>query len=211
MEAVVFDLDGVVVNTEKYWNMAEKEIYEEILDSEEIDSSELAGMSITNTYNYLSENYEVSVSLEEFFEMYEERAENIYINKAEIMPNLKNLISELREKGLKIGLATGSYWPKFVIKRFDLDFDAIAHSGMIEGSGKPEPETYLLAVKKLKTEPEECIAIDDTDAGISSAKDAGLYCIGYEGSDGQSLSRADETVSNPREFRKRLMALTDTQ
>ena len=209
MEAVVFDLDGVVVDTEKYWNQVEEDIYSETVDSGDVDTQELAGMSITNTYQYLSENYDVSISLDEFFEMYEERAEKVYMEKAALMPNLKNLISDIRKRDLKIGLATGSYWPEYVIERFNLEFDAVVDSGQVEGDGKPEPETYRMAVERLGVEPEKAIAIDDTDAGISSAKGAGLYCIGYEESDGQTLSEADETVESPKELAQRLKALTE--
>lgn len=209
MEAVVFDLDGVVVNTEKYWGQAEEEIYSQTVKSGSVNTHELSGMSIANTYQYLSDNYETSVSPDQFFEMYERRAEDIYMQKASLMPGLKELMAELRQRGLKIGLATGSYWPEYVIKRFDLEFDTVVDSGMVEGDGKPEPETYLTAVERLGVKPEEAVAIDDTNAGISSAKAAGLYCIGYEGSDGQSLSKADETVDGPEELAQRIRELIE--
>lgn len=208
MEAVVFDLDGVVVDTEQYWNQAEKEIYREAA-GEKVDPSELAGVTISNTYEYLSENYGVGISFEEFFRMYEDRAREVYMEKADLMPGFKQLVRELKDRGLKIGVATGSYWTDYVIERFDLDFDAKSDSNLTEGNGKPDPETYQLAVEKLDVKPEETVAVEDTDAGVESAKGAGLYCIGYTGSDGQSLERADEIVDSPDELRKRLLELVD--
>lgn len=207
MEAVIFDLDGVIVDTEQYWNRAEKDIYRKAAD-EEIDTSELAGMTISNTYEYLSENHDVEVSFDEFYDMYENRAKEIYMEKAELMPGFKPLLDELKEKGLKTGVATGSYWTDYVIERFDLDFDAKSDSNMVEGKGKPDPETYELALEKLGVKADNAVAVEDTDAGIKSAKGSGLYCIGYEGSDGQSLSQADEVVSSPEELRERLLQLT---
>lgn len=207
MEAVIFDLDGVIVDTEQYWNQAEKDIYRKAAD-EEVDTSELAGMTISNTYQYLSENYDVEVSFDEFYGIYEKRAKEIYMDKAELMPGFRSLMMELREKGLKIGVATGSYWTDYVIDRFDLDFDAKSDSNMVEGKGKPDPETYELALEKLGVAAEDSVAVEDTDAGIKSAKGAGIYCIGYEGSEGQSLSEADETVSSPLELKERLIELT---
>ena len=206
MEAVVFDLDGVVVNTEKYWNRAEEDIYRQVV-GEKVDVEELAGMSITNTYEKLSEMYKLNVSRKEFFKMYEARAEEIYYEKAELMEGLDQLIGELRSKGLKIGLATGSYWPKYVIERFDLDFDTVVHSGKVEGKGKPEPETYRKAVENLDVRPENAVAVDDTDAGIRSASGAGLYCIGYTVSRDERPRRADEGVVGSEELRKRLLEL----
>lgn len=208
MKAVVFDLDGVVVDTEKHWNRAEKEIYRKVT-GEEVETRKLAGMSITNTYEKLSEIYDVSISQKEFFKMYEDRAEEVYCEKAELMEGLKDLIKELRSRDLKMGLATGSYWPKYVIDRFDLDFDTVVHSGKIEGKGKPEPETYRKAVQNLDISPEDAIAVDDTSAGIKSAKDAGLYCIGYTASGGDRPEGADETVEGPEELRGRLLELAE--
>lgn len=208
MEAVVFDLDGVVVDTEKHWNRAEEEIYRAVT-GEDVDVEELAGMSITNTYEKLAEMYDFDVTRDEFFKMYEDRAEEVYYEKAELMEGLKDLIQELRSRGLKIGLATGSYWPKYVIDRFDLDFDTVVHSGNIEGKGKPEPETYLQAVQNMNISPEDAVAVDDTGAGIESAKSAGLYCIGYTSSGGDRPEGADETVEGPEELRERLLELAE--
>lgn len=210
MEAVVFDLDGVIVDSEKYWSEAEEGIYRQVA-GEKVDPAELSGMSVTKTYQYLSENFDVSISSEEFLELYEERAEELYMEKASLMKGFKELVKDLRDRGLKIGLATGSYWPEYVIERFDLEFDAKSDAKLIEGEGKPEPETYRLAVDKLGVEPENAVAVDDTDPGVESAKRAGLYCIGYEGSEGQSLERADETVNGPEELRERLLQLTETE
>lgn len=208
MDAVIFDLDGVVVDTERYWNRAEEDIYREIT-GEDVDVDELAGMSITNTYEKLSERYNLSVSRDEFFNMYKNHAENVYCEKAELMDGVKDLIGEIRDRGLKIGLATGSYWPNYVIDRFDLEFDAVVHSGNIEGKGKPEPETYLKAVEELDIRPEAAVAVDDTGAGIESASGAGLYCIGYTGSGGEGPEGADETVEGAEELRARLLELAE--
>lgn len=211
MKAVIFDLDGVTVNTEKYWNAAEEEIYANATGSENVEIDELAGMSIVNTYEYLAENYNIDISEKEFFQMYEDRAEEVYMEKADLMPGFKDLVEELRSRGLKIGLATGSYWPDYVIERFNLDLDAKSDSNLVEGDGKPEPETYQLAIEQLEVEPEEIVAVEDTDAGIKSAKGAGLYCIGYTGSEGQSLEEADEVVDSPEELRGRLLEMADNR
>lgn len=206
MDAVVFDMDGVVVDTEKYWMEVEKKICDEI-GCESVETEEIAGMSIGNTYDYLSTNYSISVSEDEFFELYSKRAREIYGEKAELMDGLKQLIADLRKRNLKIGLATGSYWPDQVIKRFDLEFDTVVDSGRVEGQGKPDPETYRLAVRELEVSPEKAVAVEDTDSGLQSAKGAGLYCVGYTESPGQNLMAADETVDSPAELRERLLEL----
>lgn len=207
MKAVVFDLDGVVVDTEKYWSREERDIYDKAIKSGEVDIEELSGMSIDNTYQHLEENYDIAVSRDEFFDMYERRAEKVYMEKADLMDGFRRIVDELRDMDVRIGLATGSYWPQYVIKRFDLEFDAVVDSSMADGKGKPEPETYRLAVERLGVEPEEAVAVDDTGPGTSSASAAGLYCIGYPDSEDAELEEADEVVLTPERLESRLLEI----
>lgn len=209
MEAVIFDLDGVIVDSEKHWNRAEEEMFRETAGTE-VEVRNYEGLSITNTYEKLSERYDVDLTQEEFYEMYENRAEEIYLEKAELMKGFKSLTEELRDRGLLIGLATGSYWPDLVVERFNLDFGSVVGAGDVEGKGKPEPETYRKAVERAGEEPSESVAVDDTEAGVKSAKNAGIYSIGYNHSDREEApENADERIGGPEKLRSRLLELAD--
>lgn len=200
MKAVIFDMDGVIVNTENHWAEAEKEIYQEAT-GEKIDPKQFSGMSISNTYQNLSEKFGTKISKEEFFQLYDDRAEKIYTEKASIREGMKQLVDELGEEdNLKLGLVTGSYWPEYIIDRFNLKFDEVITPKEISGMGKPEPELYNLMLEKLDVEPAEAIVIEDSDPGVSAAKSAGIYCIGLRGTENQTLERADEIIESPSDL-----------
>lgn len=197
MKAVILDMDGVIVDTENHWAEAEKEIYQEAT-GEKIDPKQFSGMSISNKYKELSERSGTKVSEEEFFQMYDDRAEAIYTEKASIREGMKELVDELNEDDdLKPGLVTGSYWPEYIIDRFNLEFDEVITPEEISGNGKPEPELYNLMLERLGVEPAEAIVIEDSDPGVSAAKSAGIYCIGLRGTENQTLEEADEIVESP--------------
>jgi HAD superfamily hydrolase (TIGR01509 family) len=207
MKAVIFDMDGVIVDTENQWAEAEKEIYQEAT-GENIDPEQFSGMSITNTYNELSEKFGTRISGEEFFQLYDERAEKIYTRKASIREGMKDLVDELGSRnGLKLGMVTGSYWPEYILNRFNLEFDEVITPEEISGNGKPEPEIYSLMLERLGVEPGEAVVVEDSDPGVSAAKSAGIYCIGLRGTKNQTLEEADEVMDSPTDLAERVHSL----
>lgn len=196
MNAVIFDMDGVIVDTENHWAKAEKEIYQKAT-GKNVDPERFSGISISNTYQKLSEKFGTQISKEEFFQMYDNRAEKIYTEKASIREGMKELIDELNEEeDLKLGLVTGSYWPEYIINRFNLEFDEVITPKKISGKGKPEPEIYSLMLERLGVESGEALVIEDSDPGVSAAKSAGIYCIGLRGTKNQTLEEADEVIES---------------
>lgn len=207
VEAIIFDMDGVVVDTEQYWAEAENDIYRKATGVE-VDTTQFSGMSISNTYHKLSEKYGTKITGKEFLELYREHAETIYKQKASIMEGFKDLINYLRSQNIKLGLATGSHWPEYVIKRYSLNFDAVVTPEELQGNGKPEPETYTKLLEKIDADTSKTVVIEDSDPGVKSAKAAALYCIGYNNTDGQKLDEADYIADNASELRDKIIQLT---
>jgi beta-phosphoglucomutase-like phosphatase (HAD superfamily) len=85
-----------------------------------------------------------------------------------------------------------------VLQRFDLleSFKVVVSADELEGNGKPSPAIYLLTAKRLGVSPDRCIAIEDSKNGVLSAKNAGMFCIGFRNgfNDEQDLSRADMVI-----------------
>jgi HAD superfamily hydrolase (TIGR01509 family) len=212
MEAVLFDMDGVIVNSEEYWEEEKPEIFREAGVPESFSHQDLTGMNETDQYHHLQGNFDLNVDAEGFFQLYDRKANAIYQEKVELLPGLKETLNDLDKKGLKTGLVSSSVesWINKVIDRFNLekDFDIILSAEKIESESKPNPQIYLIAADKLGVEPENCLVIEDSENGVEAAKSAGMYCIGLDGGKGQNLSKADEVIKDREKLCRRIKEIT---
>lgn len=214
MEAVIFDMDGVVIDTEDYWPEKEREIFREAI-AEEVDVSEVVdrvkGIFYREIYGILDDEYEMRMDEEEFIGRYDDAAEEIYLERAERMEGFEGIIEMLRSNGIKVGLATSSplKWLRKAVEHFDLDpnFDVMVSAEEIDEPGKPGPHIYLHAAEELGVEPGECVAVEDSRNGMEAAKRAGMHVIGYGGTEGQDISEADGRARDPGELKEELESL----
>ncbi|MFC4986697.1 HAD family hydrolase [Saliphagus infecundisoli] len=214
MKALIFDMDGVVVNSVGYWNEIREEIIRDELGVDNVDVEELVGMNADDEYDYLAEDHTLQRSKESYVSLLEDRANEIYRERVSILADYEELLAAARESGFRLGLVSASYRTRveMVLNRFDLDqyFDAAVAGDDITGPSKPEPAIYEHAVSLLKVEPEEAVTVEDSEHGVTAAKGAGLYCIGYAHHPGQPLEHADETVETETELRERLHEICRT-
>lgn len=214
MDCVLFDMDGVIVDSEDYWVEREREELLPAVVEEEIPVSEITGMNYKEIYAFLDSNYTTRVSREEFVERFEAIAAEIYTERAELMAGFRELLADLDEREITTAIVSSSPpdWISLVTERFRLEgFDAIVSAEDIDGPGKPAPAIYEHAARELGVSPEECIVVEDSAHGVESAAAAGAYTIAYETStnDDHDHSAADERVSGPEALRERLLALCD--
>lgn len=210
--AVLFDMDGVIVDSEEYWTeFEETELLPDVIDGEHPGPDETTGMNFREIYEYLETHYEVTVGREAFVARYEENAREIYRERATLMAGFRELCTELRERGTKVAVVSSSppEWIAMVRERFDLGpFDAIVSAEDLEDPGKPEPDIYEHAADVLGVDPVECVVVEDSPNGIQAAARAGMYVIGYRGAANAEadLSTADVVVDGPRKLRTHLLA-----
>jgi len=207
-KAVIFDMDGVVVNTEPIGYSANQKMYKAlgITVPDEIYST-FIGNSDKNIIQKLKGLYQIEKTheelLEEKYRFYFEAFDNA--SDLELLPGVKDLIIELHAKGIKLLLASSASKRKIeaVFTRFGLHpyFDAKI-SGEDFEFFKPNPDIFLEAVKQSGFSKDECIIIEDSTNGIKAAKAAGVYCIGYKSghSMGQDTSLADMVISDFKEL-----------
>jgi HAD superfamily hydrolase (TIGR01509 family) len=210
-KAVLFDMDGVIVNSERYWVEIEEE---EILPSAvegSADTSETTGMNFREIYDYLEERNEMTASKEEFVDRYQQAARDIYGEKVELQAGFRDLVADLRESGRTVALVSSSPhdWIDRMLDRFDLrdSFDRIISAEEIDGKSKPEPDVYEYAAEEVGVGPEDCIAVEDSTNGVKSAKSAGMQAVGYRNQSGDELdlSEADAVAESPEELREILL------
>jgi beta-phosphoglucomutase len=214
IKACIFDLDGVIVDTAHYHFLAWKRLANELgIDLTLEDNERLKGVSRMHSPDIILELGGISKSQHEkevlankknsWFVDYVER-----MAPEEIFPGVKQLIQRLREKGLKIALASSSKNARTVIKLLHIqnEFDAIVDGGMITNS-KPDPEIFLLAASKLGIEPKECLVFEDAEAGVEAAVAAGMKCIGIGSPD--QLQKANHVIAKTGEFELSTLAELD--
>ena len=209
MDAVLFDMDGVLVNSEEYWQAFESEFVLPITEGDP-DRDEFTGMNYREIHDYLAETYGTAVDREEFVSRYDERAETVYGERVALMDGAPELFDDLRARGALVGIVSSSPpdWIGIVTERFGLGpLDLVRSAEDIDDLGKPEPHVYERAATDLGLSPEDCVVVEDSVNGILSATRAGAYCIGYraEHNAESDLSRADAVVESPAELREALL------
>jgi len=187
LEAVIFDMDGVIARSEEAWIQSEREflegkgIYlgeEGWRDFQLRHAPYLAGRNQTEAARFYQEVFELKESVEE---IRRQRMAIVrrYFSEVELVPGAVEVIQALWEGGLKIGLASGSPLEliELVLKRYELEryFSAVISGDEIH-EGKPNPTIYLLAAQELRAPPARCLVVEDAPNGVKAAKAAGMRC-----------------------------------
>jgi len=198
-KGIIFDLDGVIVDTAKYHYLAWKEIARKLgFDFTEKENEELKGVSRVKSLDILLEKANKKLTLQEKEKLLTEKNNHYLqlvsqINEQEMLPGIKKLLDWLKENDIPFALGSASKNAPFILEKLDIidKFSAIVDGNNVK-KAKPNPEVFLLAAKKLGLTPNECIVIEDAQAGIEAAKNAGMTAIGI----GKHLTGADVTLED---------------
>ncbi len=203
MQAVIFDMDGVIVDSERHWKSVEGHFLQSIVPGwTAADQGKIIGLSVHDLYRMLVDDYGLRHSEEDFLTLYHEMARDIYGEKAAVLEGFEEALSLLLGTDVKVALASSSpmSWIDIVLDRFDLRdaFDVVVSADELQGEGKPSPAIYLLTARRLGVQPEKCIVIEDSKNGALSARAAGMFCVGIRNgfNDEQDLSAADMIISS---------------
>lgn len=208
-DAVLFDMDGVTVETAAAWHEIERTHVLPTATTGNPPSEAIRALSVEDAYEQLTgiEETSVVVDIEEFARLYDEQAEDVYREHATLLDGYHELIETIREAGFAVGLVSASRrsWVEMVIDRFDLHdaYDVVVTATDIDGPSKPDPTTYLEAADTLAVEPARCVVVEDSPHGIEAAVGAGMTCIGLRGDGNRAadLSEATVVVDGPAELR----------
>ena len=176
--AVIFDLDGVLADSEPWWNQIDAKLLaeHEVTYRGEYHRNVL-GVSYRLAVEFYKNAFHISASVEELMRRRGEIATDFFANRVSLFPSAKMMLEQLREMKLPLAVATSSVSAS---ARPLLDRTGIRSlfSVLITGDevqqGKPHPEIYLRAAKKLGISPEACLVIEDSLAGIAAGKGANM-------------------------------------
>ncbi|NIR47698.1 HAD family phosphatase [candidate division KSB1 bacterium] len=203
IKAIIFDLDGTLVQTERLkaisYAQAAVELRPEDLDEEAVVRAfkDVVGLSRHEVAQALMQRFELEdaarARMSEFdvnqpwqayvqirLRIYDEMSTDPQILQEHACPYNIGLLHDARERGLLTGLATMSYCAQVnrVLRILDLkdEFDFVASRDDVE-TGKPDPEIYQLVAKQLNVKPEACLVIEDSSSGVKAALAADMQCI----------------------------------
>lgn len=183
LNAVIFDLDGLLIDSEPYWYEAEKVYFAKVgLQLSDADCLLTTGMRIDKVAQFWYEHHpwpQPPTSEELATQMNEYVIESIRA-RAELLPGAGQAVKLAREMGLKVGLASSSRLNliEAALETFGLReyFQAVSSSEQ-SGFSKPHPGVYLNAAAMLGEPPETCLAIEDSINGLIAAKAAQMKCL----------------------------------
>lgn len=183
-KAIIFDMDGVLVDSEGFWKQAEFEVFTSLGVKVTEDQAKLTkSMTTFEVTQFWYEKFPWdNVDLEVVEQLVVSRVIALIETEDCLIKGVKTFIEKLKVKEYKIGLATNS--PKriipIVLKKLDVLhlFDATL-SAESELKGKPDPAIYFSAAEKLGAAPAECIVIEDSYSGMLAAKNAGMKVIAF--------------------------------
>lgn len=211
MDAVLFDMDGVLVDSEDHWHEAYRErIFPAILASEERpELDEVTGRYYLDTYDFLDEEYETAVSKAEYERLFNEVATDLYGERVSLLDGIHDLLDSLRERGVQVAVVSSSPpdWIEIVTERFDLSFDVVRSVEEIDGPAKPAPDIYQAAAADLGVDPGDCVVVEDSWAGSTAGDRAGAFVVALRQSHNADtdLTAADLVVNTPEDLRTVLL------
>ena len=205
MKAIIFDMDGVIVDSEPLHFKLEEDLLEELGGHLSNDEHEkFVGTTDFHMWSIFKKQFNLRPSVDEMVDMKRKRfVDNI--DKIKLIPNFIDFIDLVYSEGYKLALASSNNKKSIaeVVRIFNLEkyFEYIISGEEVE-KGKPDPEIFLKAANKLNVDPEDCLVIEDARNGVIAAKSANMKCIGLKskGSGKQDLSQADLVIEDFKEL-----------
>jgi HAD superfamily hydrolase (TIGR01509 family) len=175
--AVLFDMDGVLADSEEMWNEIDAAmLLEHGIEYRGEHKGEVLGKSFPLALDFYRSRYELRTTIEEMSLRRHAIANDFYATRIDLYPDVPRVLQHIRDSGLKVALATSSIRPLVepFLKRHNIArfFHAVV-TGEDVKNGKPNPDIYLRAASQVDTDPTRCLVIEDALSGVQAGKSAG--------------------------------------
>ena len=217
-QAVISDFDDTIVKTESRWLMFIQKFctrYKKKDEKIDLLESEINGLDVNGIYEYCRYKFGISENRNCFEQKIHSGIGKSYQEEGvEFIYGAEKFFREQSKKGKKLAIATNSSWHLVNIINKQLKFKEIFANNIYTRDdvkrGKPHPDIYLYAAKKLGVNPGNCIVLEDSSTGIKAAKDAGMFVIELylNSRDDKESDEADMVVSSYEELDRLLCGTT---
>lgn len=203
IDAIIFDLDGVICSTDRYHYLAWKELADSLgIPFDEQVNQKLRGVSRMDSLEIVLGQHRGEYTSQEKLVLAEKKNE-IYkrylsaMTPGDLPEDVKQTLHALRRRGYLLAIGSSSKNTRQILNQLGLGdfFDAVADGTQITRS-KPDPQVFLLAASLLGVSPENAIVIEDAESGVRAAKAGGFRTIGIRTAGNDPGS--DITIKNPR-------------
>ena len=203
MKAFIFDMDGVIMDSEPLHN----EIIVEMMTLFELKAEEsylasLCGLTIDHIFEKIKKDYTLDISVSDTVKKYNGKlVAHVQENQLVPIDGIPELLQQLQAANIPTAVASSSPI-EFIEASIDnlklTDYFQFLMSGNEVKHGKPAPDIYIEAASRLSVAPADCVVLEDSHNGATAAKSAGMKCIGFKnpGSGIQDLSITDIIVDN---------------
>lgn len=197
IKGVLFDMDGVLVDSEEFICRAAIEMFREYgISAEPADFQPFVGMGENRYIGGVAEKYNLRIDISEAKDRTYKIYERIARNQLDPLPGALDFVVRCRNKGLKLALATSADRIKMEVNLKEIRLPKNTFSTTVNGleveRKKPYPDIYVRAAENLGLKPEDCLVVEDAVSGIKAAKAAGCKCLAVSTSFGrQDLAEAD--------------------
>lgn len=182
IRAVIYDMDGVLIDSEPFWRQAEQEVFALVdIHLNDNDCASTAGLRMDEVVaHWFEKNPWNNFTPKEIEDKVIDRMYDLISNYGEPLKGVSHSLEFFKKKGYKIALASSSKYVLIhaVLKRLNIaEYFDVIHSAEEEDFGKPHPAVFLSAAKKLDVPPTQCIVIEDTVNGVIAALAAKMKVI----------------------------------
>ena len=215
IQTVIFDMDGVIIDSEPVYFKIDKQMFEELNIAVSFEEHcTYVGTSSQNMWDAIIKKHGLPDHPGELMRKEYNLYMDYLVNAKDLQPidGVMELINDLHENNFKLILASSSRMETIdiILKRFKLSDLFIAKvSGSELAHSKPHPEIFLRSAQLVRSEPKECIVIEDSKNGVAAAKAAGMKCIGFlnPSSGDQDLKSADMVIRSFKELNADLVKI----
>ena len=202
LKAVIFDMDGVLVDTEELIYLAAKEMFNEHgIQVTREDFKPFIGTGEDNYLGGVARKYDFPINIKRDKQRTYEIYSRIAPEKIKLLPGVTSFIDKCKRKNLKLAVATSADEIKMKINLSATGLNENTFDATVNGleviHKKPDSEIYLKAAEKLNLSPSDCLVVEDAVQGIEAAKAAGMKCLAVTNSFAENdLRKADWIVHN---------------